>query len=306
MFDLVTIGHFAIDLIVPSGEVKPRRRLGGPPTYVSLSASKLGLSVSVVSRVGGDFPAKYVEWLRKRGVDLSGLKICGDSKTTSFLIKYYPDGSREMFLKGRAPPILVEDLPQSLKAKAIHISPIAGEISADLIVVSSNIASIVSLDPQGLLRHFDSDGRVSLRGVNSLGFLSHVKIFKSSEREIKVLTRVDDVIRALRRVRAHGVEVAIATMGDKGALISFGDKIFSMPAARPKAIMDPTGAGDAFIGAFLSEYIDGEDPLWCASVGAAAASFLIEKVGPRGFRGRRDVYRRAMEVYDKALILNNG
>lgn len=306
MFDLVTIGHFAIDLIVPLDETKPRRRLGGPPTYVSLSAAKLGSSVSVVSKVGVDFPVKYVEWLKRRGVDLSGLKICGDSRTTSFLIKYYPDGSRDMFLKGRAPPILVGDLPQSLKAKAIHISPIAGEISADLIVASSSITPIVSLDPQGLLRHFDSSGRVSLRGLDSLNFLSHVKIFKSSEREIKVLTGTDDVIKALRKVRACGVEVAITTMGDRGALISFNDKIFSMPAAKSKVIVDPTGAGDAFIGAFLSEHIVGEDPLWCACVGAAAASFLIEKIGPRGFRGRRDVYRRAMEVYDKALILSHG
>lgn len=305
MFDIVTVGHFAIDLILPPGEVKPRIRLGGPPTYVSLSASKLGSRVSVISRVGGDFPARYVEWLKKRGVDLSGLKICEGSRTTSFLIKYYRDGSRDMFLKGRAPSISVEDLPRSLEAKSIHISPIAGEVSADLIRVSSGITPTVSLDPQGLLRRFDSDGRMSLRRVDSPDFLRYIKVFKSSEREMKVFTGISDIIGALRKVRAYGVDVAIATMGDRGSLISFDDKVFSVPAAKSRVIMDPTGAGDAFIGAFLSEYVNGEDPLWCACVGAAAASFLIERIGPKGFKGRKDVYRRALEIYSKALILNH-
>ncbi|MEM2557553.1 MAG: PfkB family carbohydrate kinase, partial [Candidatus Bathyarchaeia archaeon] len=108
---------------------------------------------------------------------------------------------------------------------------------------------------------------------------------------------------ALRKIRGYGVEIAIATMGWKGSFISFNNKIFHVPAAKPRAIVDLTGAGDTFIGAFLAEYIKGKEPLWCACVGAAAASFLIERVGPRGFRGRRDVYRRAVDVYEKALIL---
>jgi len=303
MFDIVVVGHFAIDLIIPLNETKPRRRLGGPPTYVSLSAIKLGSSVSVISKVGGDFPEKYILWLRRKSVDLSGLKINETSETTSFLIKYYPSGWREMILKSRAPPIFIEDLPPSLETKAIHISPIANEVSTDLIKEACSIAPIVALDPQGLLRCFDSDGRMRLHKIDSLDFLRNVKVFKSSEREIKVLTGKDNVLEALGKVRYYGVDVAIATMGERGAIISYNNRIFSVPAAKPKAVLDPTGAGDAFIGAFLTEYIRGESPLWCACMGAAASSFLIEKIGPRGFGGRREIYGRATEVYEKALII---
>ncbi|MBS7639684.1 MAG: PfkB family carbohydrate kinase [Candidatus Bathyarchaeia archaeon] len=303
MFDIVTIGHFAIDFIKPLVGTRLRKRVGGPPTYVSLSAKKLGSSVSVISKVGGDFPAKYIEWLRRMGVDLSGLKVCEDSKTTSFLLRYRPDGERDLILKGRAPPISIEDLSPQLKTRAIHISPIANEIAIDVIREAGNIAPIISLDPQGLLRRFDSDGRVSLHKMGELDFLRQVKIFKSSEREIKILTGREDTAEALRKIRGYGVEIAIATMGWKGSFISFNNKIFHVPAAKPRAIVDLTGAGDTFIGAFLAEYIKGKEPLWCACVGAAAASFLIERVGPRGFRGRRDVYRRAVDVYEKALIL---
>ncbi|MEM2342342.1 MAG: carbohydrate kinase family protein [Candidatus Bathyarchaeia archaeon] len=304
MFDIITVGHFAIDFIIPLGEAKPKKRVGGPPIYVSLSAKKLGSSVSVISKVGGDFPTKYIVWLRKQDIDLSGLKICESSKTTSFLIIYRPDGERDMFLRGKAPPILIEDLPPSLRAKVLHISPIVGEFSMDLIMEAHNLAPLVSLDPQGLLRYFNDRGEVSLHRIDSIDFLRYVEIFKSSESEIKVLTGKESAVEALRKIRERGVKIAIATMGWRGVLISFNNKIFSVPAAKPRAIIDPTGAGDAFIGAFLSEYIRGENPLWCACVGTAASSFLIEKVGPRGFRGKRDVYRRAGEVYEKSLIIS--
>jgi sugar/nucleoside kinase (ribokinase family) len=303
MFDIVVVGHFAIDLIIPLGETKPRRRLGGPPTYTSLSAIKLGSSVSVISKVGGDFPEKYILWLRRKGVDLSGLKVNKTSKTTSFLIKYYPSGGREMILRGKAPPIFIEDLPPSLETKAIHISPIANEVSIDLIREVGSITPIVALDPQGLLRCFDSYGKMRMHKMDNLDFLKNVEIFKSSEREIKVLTGKDNVLEALGKVRDYGVNVAIATMGERGAIISYNNKIFSVPAAKPKAVLDPTGAGDAFIGAFLAEYVRGESPLWCACIGAAASSFLIEKIGPKGFRGRKEIYGRAIEVYEKALTI---
>ena len=74
MFDIVTIGHFAIDYIVSSkiGQSKPT--LGGPPTYTSLAARKLGAKVSAVSKIGDDFPVSYVKYLENRNIDLSGLK----------------------------------------------------------------------------------------------------------------------------------------------------------------------------------------------------------------------------------------
>ena len=299
MFDLITIGHFAIDFIVLPGERKPRKRLGGPPTYTSLAARRLGLSVSVISKVGGDFPSRYIEWLRRRGVDLSGLKVDKDAQTTSFLIKYHPADERDMILKSRAPPILIEDLLDSLKAKAVHISPIANEIAIDLIAEAKRLAPIISLDPQGLLRCFDEDGKMSLRGIKDLDFLRYVEVFKSSKEEVRVLTGEHDVAEAIKKIRGYGVKIVMATMGKEGTLISFDNEFFRIPIAESKIVADSTGAGDVFIGAFLAGYVKNEDPLWCACLGAAASSFVIEKIGPNGFKGMKKVYRRAKQIYEK-------
>lgn len=296
MFDLVTVGHFSIDFIIPPGELKPRKRLGGPPTYTSASAKMIGSSVSVISKVGGDFPERYLGWLRRRGIDLTGLKIDPNFKTTSFLIKYYSGGRREMFLKSRAPPISVGDL-ESVKARAIHISPIVDEVPTRLMGDLSRAAQLASLDPQGLLRHFDSDGRVSLQRVDSLDFLKYFDVLKASDNELKALVGMDDIIGALRRVGDFGVRVAIATSGGSGALISYNGRVFYVPAAEPRRILDPTGAGDSFMGGFLAEYLRGEDILWCASVGSSISSCVIEEVGPGGLRGKRKIYERAEQTY---------
>lgn len=297
MFDLVTVGHFSIDFILLPGEAKPKMRLGGPPTYTSLSAKKIGAEVSVVSNVGGDFPEKYLRWLRRQGVDLSRLRINKTSKTTSFLIVYYADSSRDMFLKNRAPPICVEDI-EGLKAKALHISPIANEVSTTLIEEASNLAPTISLDPQGLLRRFDNNGKVLLQIIGDLSFLKHVEILKASVDELKTLTGLDNIFKSLRKAMDFGVKVAIATIGGGGAYISLGDRVFYVPAAQPKKIVDPTGAGDSFIGGFLAEYVRGADILWCASVGSSVASFAVEEVGPKGFKGRKRIYERAERVYE--------
>ncbi|MEM1586930.1 MAG: PfkB family carbohydrate kinase [Candidatus Bathyarchaeia archaeon] len=297
MFDLITIGHFSIDFILLPGETKPRRRPGGPPTYTSISARKIGATVSVVSKVGRDFPEAYLKWLRRQGVDLSHLRIDESSKTTSFLIRYYLDKEREMILRSRAPPIYAEDIKE-LEARAIHISPIANEVPITLIKKAANITLTLSLDPQGLLRRFNSEGKVSLHGIDDLSFLKYIEVFKASEMELKTLTGSRDTLKALRMVRGLGVKVAIATIGGGGAFISFNDRIFYIPAAQSKKFVDPTGAGDSFIGGFLAEYIKGEDVLWCASVGSSAASYVVEGVGPKGFKGRKKIYERSRKVYE--------
>jgi sugar/nucleoside kinase (ribokinase family) len=65
--------------------------------------------------------------------------------------------------------------------------------------------------------------------------------------------------------------------------------------------VDPTGAGDAYMGPFLAEYGQGKNVLWCACVGSAASSFVIEGIGSEKFGERHEVYERARKIYDKIV-----
>jgi sugar/nucleoside kinase (ribokinase family) len=84
-------------------------------------------------------------------------------------------------------------------------------------------------------------------------------------------------------------------------MVSVEDTIHKVPAYKPEKIIDPTGAGDAFIGSFLAEYINGEDCSWCSYMGSAAASLVVEGVGPTFFGDKEEIYRRARLLYGKEI-----
>lgn len=296
MFDLVTVGHFSIDLI-ELGVGPPKKALGGPPTYVSLTARKLGARVSVVSKVGGDFPSTYRRWLKKQGIDLSFLKITRETRTTSFLLKY-TRGKRTLRLLSRAPPIEAEDVPNRLHAKIIHVAPITGEVSEAAVSKARHLADILSVDPQGFVRRFDQEGWTRLAPMKNPKIFKAFDIFKASVEEVEVITGASNPISAIRRIRKYGVDLVMITMGTEGVLLSLKDRTYKIPPCKPKVVKDTTGAGDTFIGAFLAEYLTRRDPLWCACVGSAAASLLIESVGPSLPGDQNQVYERAHRAYE--------
>jgi sugar/nucleoside kinase (ribokinase family) len=301
MFDLVTVGHFAIDTIRSPSTAFSKQALGGPPTYVSVAAARLGAKVSVVSKVGEDFSNNYVEWLRNNKVDLSGFRRIKDASTTKFDINYQENGKRKLQLKARAPPIFAEDLPKNLRAKAIHVAPIAGELSEETVAKLRKATSILSLDPQGFVRSFDARGNVSLRRWEGRQVLEQVDVFKSSLSEIESITGTGKLKAAMRRISEYGVKAVIVTRGREGSVLLFDGTFFSIQAYKSRRIVDPTGAGDAFSGAFLAEYVRRKDPLWCACVGAALASFIVEGIGAQRFGEKEETYERAREIYEKQV-----
>lgn len=298
MFDLVTVGHFAIDLIHSPKILAPIPTLGGPPTYVSLVATQLHSKVSVISKVGEDFPSEYISWLKAKKVDLSGLKIVKSASTTSFLMRY-ENGKRRLQLKDQAPPISSKDIPASMTAEAIHVAPIANELSLNIIKELRTLTKVLSLDPQGFLRRFDKSGNVELKKWDGSEVLERIDIYKSSLEEIQIVTGLANLRSAIKKVHSIGPKIVLVTKGIMGSTLFFEERFHDIPSCKPRVTLDSTGAGDAFIGGFLAEYIKGKDPLWCACVGSAASSFVVEGVGPAVFGGKEETYRRADEIYEK-------
>jgi len=299
VFDLVTVGHFAIDLIKSPRIISSKPTLGGPPTYVSIAAIKLGAKASVISKVGEDFSKDYVKWLGNNKLDLSGLELVEGSLTTRFVIKYQEDWRRKLQLRARAPQIEANDIPNSLKARAVHVAPIANEPSEDAVLKLRKSARILSLDPQGFVRDFDREGNVRLKHWRKKSVLEIVDVFKSSQDEMRMVTGINDTQLGARKIQDYGVKIVIITRGLQGSTLLFEEAFYTVPACESRAILDPTGAGDAFIGAFLAEFVRGKEPLWCACVGSASASFVVEGIGPERFGEGEETYERAREIYEK-------
>jgi len=297
------VGSFSLDSIIISGRDRVFHNLGGATTFTSFAVKTLGESVSVVSRVGGDFPEAYLRWLREEGIDVSAVKRYPQESTTSFEICYSNDFSERMLkLTCKGSPIGFDDIPCDLSAKAIHVAPIAGEISYETMKHLKSCCNILSFDPQGLLRCFDENGNVSLSlQPMDKRVLGLVNVCKVSLDELFVLTGLSELDMAVKALHDVGVETVIVTMGAKGSLLSVNDICFSVPACKSSVVVDPTGAGDVFIGAFLVEYLRGEESLWCASMGSAASSMVVEGLGSTFFGDRAEILKRAAFIYEKEL-----
>jgi sugar/nucleoside kinase (ribokinase family) len=302
VFDVLSVGHFTIDTIHLPDRKSPFVVLGGSATYVSLAARRLGARVAVVSKVGCDFPEAYKWWLDQEGIDQSNVIKDNGSNTTRFELKYNVDLSeRTLRSECRALPINVEDLSHIPKAEIVHIGPVANEIGFDELEELKKSANALSFDPQGLVRSFDDAGNVTIQPLADKRILGLVDIFKCSHIEVQAVTGLPELNQATKFIHDCGARIVIVTLGAKGSTVSVDGTVHNVPACKPEKLVDPTGAGDAFIGGFLAEYARGEDSSWCSCVGSATASLVVEGVGPTHIGSRDEIYQRARILYEREI-----
>ncbi len=298
--DVAVAGHFSVDTLILPTRKSPFVILGGSATYTSFAAKSLDAQVSVISRVGGSFPQAYLWWLEQEGINITAVTRHPDEPTTGFELTYTKDfADRTLKLKSKGTPLNLDDLPKDFHAKAVHLAPIANEIPYEVAEELKKCADTVSLDPQGLLRSFDEQGNVSDNALVDNHIFSLINIYKSSQNEIYALTGETELKPAIKAIHDVGVETVIVTNGAKGSILSVEGAQYNIPACPSEVLVDPTGAGDVFIGAFLTEYLRQKESLWCAAVASAAASLVVEGLGPTYFGKKDQIYQRAQGIYEK-------
>jgi ribokinase len=93
------------------------------------------------------------------------------------------------------------------------------------------------------------------------------------------VTSVDEAILAAKALRAMGAGAALITLGDKGALYHDGVQTVHVPVISAGAVVETTGAGDAFNGGFAAALSEGMDPVAAARFGCATAGISVTRAG---------------------------
>jgi adenosine kinase len=75
----------------------------------------------------------------------------------------------------------------------------------------------------------------------------------------------------------------IVTLGGLGSQVFTPGCEISIPAAKPKTVKDPTGAGDSYRGGLISGLVQGKDIEQCARMGSVCASFAVECYGTQEY-----------------------
>ena len=299
---ILVVGTVAFDTVeTPFGRAE--RILGGSATYASLAARVLGAPVGLNAVVGADFPDAHVETLTQRGVDVEGLVRDPDGETFFWAGRYHYDlGTRDTL--------------------ATHLNVLAGfEPDLPAAYRRAEIVCLGNLDPALQSSVIDQVEGRPLVMADTMNFwiesapdalaatLARVDVLAINDEEARQLADEPNLVRAAAKVRAMGPDTLIIKKGEHGALLFCGDDVFAAPAYPLEAVVDPTGAGDTFLGGFAGHLArtgrrDAEAMRQAVVVGSALASFVVEAFGtdrlasvtPADLDGRIGAFRRLSAV----------
>ncbi len=130
--------------------------------------------------------------------------------------------------------------------------------------------SLTLSDPFCVERHRDAFRKMIQDGVDLL-FCNRAELLS--------MYQTDDFDAALKLCGSE-VSILACTDSENGAYVVSGGETIHVPAD-PVAIVDATGAGDAFAGAFLYGMTHGADLATCGKMGNLAAGSVIAHIGPR-------------------------
>jgi sugar/nucleoside kinase (ribokinase family) len=282
MFDLVGIGNPVYDMIVTPSVKTDGRVLSGCSTNACLAAKRLGLKkVGMIGCIGIDFAERFRLDMRNHGIETRLDSAGGESG--GFRLIYDERGDRTLDVLGVANPIRQRDLPDDyLDSKFFLIGPILGEVDLAMIQhIRSSSKAKIFLDPQGLVRTIGKDRRI-IHNCDQQVFKQIAKLvdfIKPNEQESQTITGEKDPVRALMWLRSLGSAVPIVTLADRGSLLLNRGELCRVPAFPTNAI-DPTGAGDVYAGSFITEYERTNNLTESVLFASAAASIMVEQVGP--------------------------
>ena len=276
-------GHTALDIIYSSDKfpepntcVEMRDRtehFGGTGANIARIAASLGVKTALASHVGEDFPKRYMEALRRSGVDTTDVvKVRG--RRTPFIIMISDSDHNQMGFVDQGAVLEQERLPIRThtvdSSKFVHIG--TGRPSYMLRVARRAKArkKTVAFDP-----------------AQEIHYVYTPETFRAMMEYCDILfANVAEVARAMEYLNLKEdqellsyVDMLVNTRGGEGSRILTEDDEIRIGTIKADAVVDTTGAGDGYRAGFyagLSRSLPLEE---CAWIGAATASFVVESVG---------------------------
>jgi len=237
-----------------------------------------------VGVVGEDFPQSHLEWMSTRRIDVSGVEVV-DGQTFHWVGSYDGNMNEAKTLSTRLnvfehfDPKLSHQHKQASYLFFANIDPVLqqrvlDQLTGHKLVACDSMNFWITGKPDEL--------RKTLRRVDILSI---------NEGEAYLLTGERNIPKAAALIRDMGPQVVIVKRGEYGAMLFTPHGVFIAPAFPVNKVVDPTGAGDSFAGAFMGYLAEaGADRTWAKEdaakwdhilrravlAGCTMASFTVE------------------------------
>lgn len=292
------VGHVSMDLVeTPKGKsFQP----GGAALYAALAARAIYRDVRLATAIGRDY--EFLDVLRF--FPMSGIKRY-DMPSTRFHIRYDENWNAHYLEAklGAGAKIGVKTIPDLWLTSdvAIHMAPMRPTKVLRMIryVRSKSPKALISVNTwEGYIR----EGRKMREALKEVA--READFFILNDAEARALAGVKSISRALEVLEANTL---VITLGELGAIISNEELGIQMvPALRLPGgeVVDTTGAGDSWCGAFMATYVATGDVMKAVAVASIIAGLKCQGWGPSRLLELR--FRSPDEVIEYVMSVRDG
>lgn len=272
------IHALSVNFVVEKIEVK----VGGTAGNIAYNLKLLGEEPVIFSQAGRDF-GSYQRWLQRHRIATDEIKLVLRKDTTVAHIITDRDDNQIVALH-----LETMGVPCGITLKKVQRHfPVALAI-----IAPGNVTDMIDAahvyKASGIRYIADPGQEIPLLSVRELNFLIQgARLLISNDYEF---AQIKKKLKQDEKEILHKVETVVVTLGARGSLIYHKDHTYAVKAARPKKVVDPTGAGDAYRAGFIKGLVSGWSLPRCGEFASYIAKFPVEHYGTQEHRLRINSY----------------
>ncbi|MDO4432506.1 MAG: ribokinase [Aerococcaceae bacterium] len=267
-----------LDTLPIAGETKYGQQfsksIGGKGANQALAAATLGVPTHFIGKMGNDGEAQRVlDIMKEKHIETSGITIDDQVATGKAYILCENSENRIILNPGANGALTTQEVLPYLTGKPDDILLVQFELPME---VTKEAIRLAKQNQMRVVLNPAPADRVALELLNDVDYL----VINQSEAELltgEYPNTLEEGKRVYERLREYGLQKCILTLGANGSLYFDATTAHEAPPLFVEAV-DSTGAGDAFIGAFIYGLLQNEsvaDTLYRANVTGALACLTI-------------------------------
>jgi len=249
-------------------------KFGGTAGNIAYALSLLGEKPTILATMGRDYQ-RYFEWLRENGISCKNIAIIEDELTAgAYITTDKADNQITGFNAGAM------KCPSGFSFDGVDPD------ESIVIVGPGNLDDMKAYSRAcrewGIDYIFDPGQSLPMwTGDELYDCIDGSIILISNDYELDLITKCTcrDRDELLEKTGA-----IITTLGEAGSRITTLDGDVLIPAVKPRKVLDPTGAGDAYRAGLIKGLIGGCDIVRSARMGSVCSSFAVETYGTQEYR----------------------
>jgi len=296
-YDVIGVGGLIADLCVsinrlPETDSVSRMydylwQCGGNVPSAIIALARLGANCSILGTVGNDVLGTLnLDDMKRHNVDLSHMYVLEGPSTLALCLAEEETQGRSFIIRGGVRAELTReqvDEKYIASAKYLHIGMGENDLRKFAVEFARRNGVLVSMDAGG---YVPGEEKV----IPDIDIFIMSEMFYNGYFETEFEEDIDKILENCEKILNLGPSISIVTLGARGcAGVDREGARFFLPPFSGHPIVDTTGAGDVFHGAFIYAHMQGWDTEYCAKFSSAVSYINCTSLG-----GRVGIPNRAM------------